>query len=210
VAGGSLGGQFASNTEIYFSENGKFSRGRYLIEARANARAVPLPDGRILIIGGDQGVSGRYANILNSVEFFNPSTGRFTAAASMRDARTHFAAVLLQDGRVLVMGGLNLTVPYGILKSAEIYDPGTARWSVAGSMSEGRSDFTATVLDDGRVLVAGGGDRSAEMFDPKTGTFESIALMNMPRERQTATLLKDTRVLLTGGSEDPAAEFFNP
>ena len=128
----------------------------------------------------------------------------------MKNARTHFAAVRLQDGRVLVAGGLNLTDPYGILDKAEIYDPRTATWAEAGSMTLGRSDFTATLLDDGRVLVVGGGDRTAELFDPATGSFQPAAMMSIPRELQTATLLKDTRVLVTGGSEYSLAEFYNP
>jgi WD40 repeat protein len=210
VAGGSGGGLTASYAELYSSTAGRFTRAKFLVEARANAWAVPLLDGRILIMGGDQGVSGRYANILSSAEFYSPSTGRFTAAPTMKSARTHFAAVRLQDGRVFVAGGLSLTDPFGILDKSEIYDPRTATWTETGSMMVGRSDFTATLLDDGRVLVLGGGDRSAELFDPATGTFRAAANMSIARERQTATLLKDTRVLVAGGSDFSLAEYYNP
>jgi hypothetical protein len=74
----------------------------------------------------------------------------------------------------------------------------------------GRSNFTATLLVDGRVLVAGGGDNSAELYDPATGTFILAAQMFMAREFQTATRLLDTRVLLTGGNGAMVSEFYTP
>ena len=77
-------------------------------------------------------------------------------------------------------------------------------------MAVGRSDFTATLLHDGRVLVAGGGDSSAELYDPSIGKFYTAAKMVMPRESQTATLLQDMRVLMTGGNIGTLAEFYSP
>lgn len=66
-------------------------------------------------------------------------------------------------------------------------------------MSLARSGHTATLLKDGRVLVAGGGDR-AEIFDPKTVTFAQAAgSLDQPRHFSTATLLADGRVLIVGG-----------
>jgi len=79
-------------------------------------------------------------------------------------------------------------------------------------MSIGRSDFSATLLADGRVLVAGGGDNSSEIFDPSTATFQMAHDMLNARVSQTATLLADTRVLMAGGNVtgDTAAEFYDP
>jgi hypothetical protein len=91
---------------------------------------------------------------------------------------------LLADGRVLVLGGRTVgTSPGGPpeddVASAEIYSPATGKFSATGSMSRPREGHTATLLPDGRVLVAGGntlqqvttstnGDTSstAELYDP--------------------------------------------
>jgi WD40 repeat protein len=75
-------------------------------------------------------------------------------------------------------------------------------------MTVARNGQTATLLLDGRVLIAGGsGDDTAELYDPKTGTFSSTGPMNVARVRgQTATLLQDGRVLIAGGSDNSLAQ----
>src|SRR5215470_20210211 len=78
-------------------------------------------------------------------------------------------------------------------------------WSATGSMSVGRA-FTAsaTLLKDGRVLVAGGDDSgtSAELYNPTTGTWSATGSMSVARFGQTATLLTDGRVLVVGGDSN--------
>jgi hypothetical protein len=164
----------------------------------------------VLIAGGDRGITGDGAAILASADLYNPTTGRFTPTTPMLEARSHFAAVKLAGGKVLVVGGDSLTAYLGLLATAEIYDPQTGKWSRTGSLTFGRSDFSATLLADGRVLVAGGGDDTAELYDPTTGLFTMAARMVAARESQTATLLDDTRVLLTGGSDATVAELYWP
>lgn len=210
IAGGRIGDLYTSGAEIYNADSGRFSRARYMKEARENAAATQLIDGRVLIAGGDLGYTGRYASILASAEVYDPFSGNFNFTGSMTSARSHFTATLLKNGRVLVVGGVNLAGLAAPLATAELYDPNSRTWSETGSMAVGRSDFTATLLDDGRVLVAGGGDRSAELYDPSIGKFYSAADMVMPREFQTATVLQDTRVLMAGGNTDTLAEFYSP
>jgi len=210
IAGGRVGDLYTSGAEFYNPDSGTFTRAKYMKQARESAVATRLIDGRVLIAGGDLGATGRYASILDSAETFDPYSGNFAFTASMISARSHFTATLLKSGRVLVVGGVSLAGPTAPLATAEIFDPSLGTWSATGSMSEGRSDFTATLLDDGRVLVAGGGDSSAEVYDPSTGRFVPAASMLVPRVEQTATLLADQRVLMAGGDSDAMAEFYSP
>jgi hypothetical protein len=86
----------------------------------------------------------------------------------MSVARQGATAALLNDGRVLVAGGsVNLAATnFQDLASAEIYDPKTGKFSATGSMSEPLNGATATLLKDGRVLIAGGGAPPAELYRP--------------------------------------------
>jgi hypothetical protein len=90
----------------------------------------------------------------------------------MSTPRVESASTLLTDGRVLVVGGFSgIGAPYGLLASAELFDPNTRSWSGAGNISIARFDLTATLLANGQVLVTGGVlddgvTSSAELYDP--------------------------------------------
>ena len=155
------------------------------------------------------------------------AAGAFTDAASMNQARQAHTATKLADGRVLVTGGRiqaeRGTGDYGggsgpsRYSSAEIYDPSTGTWSSAGSMSEPRAFHTATLLQDGRVLVAGdrGKKTLPDIFDPSSGTWSVAGEMVVPRGEHTATRLDDGKVLVTGGVNSflmhrSSAEIYDP
>ena len=137
-------------------------------------------------------------------EIFSPSTGTWKTVAPLAHARHNATATVLQDGRVLVLGGNDDTT---VFSSAELFDPATDTWSAAANMPTPRLWHTATLLQDGRVLVAGGksssgGLATADIYDPATNTWSSASPMSTIRFLHTATLLKDGRVLVTGGAND--------
>jgi hypothetical protein len=225
VAGGRDGDE-APWAEIFDPATGEFSAAGVIVTDRDYYTASLLPDGRVLFAGG----YGEW--LLASAETFDPETGTFSPTGSMRDARQGHTATVLADGRVLVAGGEQGEVN-GVpvfLRSAEIYDPATGKWTPTGSLLLGRTEATASLLPDGRVLVAGGQGwqpigpgqeeystfESAEIYDPATGEWTSAGSMQHPRWLHTATSLADGRVLIAGGVDgldpDPlnAVEVFDP
>ncbi|KYG11324.1 hypothetical protein BE21_57850 [Sorangium cellulosum] len=189
--------------------------GRKMNAPRYRHTATPLPDGRVLVVGGGY----RLADASDSAEIFDPASGQWSIHGSTNTARANHAATLLLDGRVLIVGGY---APSGALDSNEVFDPDSGqggRWSTGKPMSAARADPTATLLPDGRVLVAGGRGPdgaldSAELFDPESGAWSALPPMLTARAAHTATLLPDGRVLVAGG-EGPdgaldGAELFDP
>jgi hypothetical protein len=172
-----------------------------LITARAHHSATLLPNGKVLIAGGDTG----YGNgVMASSELYDPATGTSTATGSLGVPRYRHRAILLPDGRVLVVGGLNGSNNTQPLGSAELYDPASGTWTATGSLSSARRSSTATLLPNGKVLVAGGDDgttvlSSAELYDPASGAWTSTGSLITGRSSHSATLLPNGKVLMAGG-----------
>jgi len=138
-------------------------------------------------------------NELNVARFeFNP----FVPVARLTTARAEHTATLLQDGRVLVVGGMVSGTNISATATVELYTPATNQWTVAASMKNARAGHTATLLNGGQVLVVGGdgAKRTAEIYDPLTNTWVSVDPPKYGRTYHTATLLPKTgAVLIVGG-----------
>lgn len=178
--------------------------------ARQGAALVALASGQVLMAGG--AVPGEtYHEALDSCELFDPETGEWRLTGDLNIPRTNVPLTLLQDGRVLVVGGAN-GPPDGerFLDSAEIFEPRTQTWRLLENrLSIARESHFAVSLPDGRVLIGGGegpwrvSGPVTELFDPATESFATAASLNQARWYPSVTLLSDGRVLVVGGwSED--------
>lgn len=155
VAGGHRGRRAAiviyGSAEIYDPRSRRFSAAGGMTLPRHKHDAVPLRDGRVLILGGadNRDARGRYA----STEVFDPATGRFAAGNPMNAPRFKFrdTSLVLGDGRVLVAGGA---------RRAELFTPGGAFRPLPGDFGSDLSFAASTVLADGGALIAGGYDDS--------------------------------------------------
>jgi Kelch motif/Galactose oxidase, central domain len=166
--------------------------------ARISQTATVLNDGRVLIAGG------RGDAVNSSAELYDPVTKHFTLTGGLLTARYKHSAGLLPDGRVLIAGGSDEHDWHGQLSSAEIYDPGTGKFSAASPLNDGRFKLPeeAVQVTSGALLVAGG-SKTVELYNPASGTFLVVAgQLNDARHYMTETKLKDGSVLLTGGYPD--------
>ena len=180
---------------------------------RGAFRAVQLLDGRVLVVGNDNDCApgGPWADSATT-EIYDPADDSWTVTAPLDQPRGDFAAVRLLDGRVLVAGGQSggpTGEATGPLATTRIWDPIGQAWGEGGSLGSARGDPAATLLADGRVLIAGGvqlTDRTralptAEIFDPKAATATPTTGMVRPRVGGTAMTMPDGRVVLFGGTD---------
>lgn len=198
------GGAGIAEAPVYYTaQSGARVEALSMTTPRADHVAVRLNDGRVLIAGGTS--TGDIGGVLSSAELYDPADRAFVPTAAMTVPREGPTATLLADATVLLTGGVQSVGYRSELSSAEIYDPATGGFRVTGSMHTPREGHTATLLRDGRVLIAGGSKNgiytldSAEIYDPASRTFSSAGRMTQPRDAHTATLLRNGLVLIAGG-----------
>lgn len=217
VAGGQYSLTVYSSAELYNVSSKTWTMTGGMKVARANHTATVLRNGKVLVVGGQQGTPGVF---LASAELYDRTTGSWELTGTLNTGRYGHTATLLPNGNVLVAGGSKTGGGGVVLSSSELYDPATGKWAVTGSLNLPHVSHTATLLPNGKVLVAGGISGSygwlatAELFDPTTGTWTTVAPMTTAREYHTATLLLDGTVLVVGGSGASgtllSAEYYDP
>lgn len=219
AAGGGQTLRPQDSAEVYDPGAGTWERVRSMGAARFEHTATLLGDGRILIAGG-LGPDGDDLAAQSSTELYDPAAGAFLGTNAMADGRANHAAVALSDHRVLVVGGGGGERGDASLATAEVFDAREGSWEQAAALDGARRGATATRLEDGRVLVAGGelvqgGTRrsldSAEVYDPDDDVWMSAGTMACPRSEHGAVLLEDGDVLVVAGDaafpgQAPAAQ----
>ena len=225
--GGTFNGQELHTGEIYDPARSQLTETRPSFFNRTYIRdaAARLPDGRVLIVGGCGSpaqnaswfLTSSFCNGLRGAEVFDPTTDAFSLVSPMHDKRVWHTTTPLQDGRILVAGGSTADgSDLRYVTAAEVFDPNFVQFIPVGSLAIGRTSATATLLDDGKVLIAGGQGENgnlneAELFDPATGQFQTTGSMLSLRNAHTATLLTDGRVLMVGGDGATlGAELYDP
>jgi sulfur relay (sulfurtransferase) complex TusBCD TusD component (DsrE family) len=208
IAGGQTtptAGSYTASAELYDPNSGTFSTISNMTAARGIHTSTLLNDGRVLIVSGF------------SSDIYDPNTSAFVAGPRTTYLRSHHTATRLMDGLVLLAGGdLDPATQYGNTE-AELFNPSTNTFNridtngATGAMVRIRHGHSATLLPNGKVLIAGGHDGSAsdpyywrysdttEVFDPVTRRFTLSVNLARSRSGHTATLMNDGRILMAGG-----------
>jgi hypothetical protein len=204
VAGGNLGTMSAQTTELFVDGGWVPS---VTIPARNAHTQVMLPEGQVLVAGGlDTGGGAQ-----TSAGVFDQSAPAVTVLPSP-PARTGICGALLPDGRFFRTGNGP--------SSSELFDPSTRTWHTLPAPPGNPYSCTATVLHDGRLLLAGGTTSAsvtgaAALFDFNSGTWTPVGSMATPRSGASAILLSSGEVLIAGGfggtgGAVSSAELFEP
>jgi len=139
-----------NTAELYDPATGAFSSTGSMAIARSSHTATLLADVKVLVTGGAD----------NSAELYDPASGTFSSTGSMSVARSSHTATLLNDGTVLVAGGYSSSTPPSLTveRSAELFDPVAGAFRATGGPVTARASHTATLLNNGLVLLTGGTD----------------------------------------------------
>ncbi len=192
--GGWVGpGRYTSTSELYDPASGRFDPGPSLPEAVDGLAAVSLVDGSVLVTGGqvEPGVASATAVVISS-------DGTLSRVGPLAQARFKHTMVTLPSGRVLVIGGTS--DDEDLLSTTEVYDPATQRFTPGPAMTNGRYKLngSATLLPDGRVVVAGGGP-GVEVIDVTRGTSTAVPHVDGTRASFSTASVVGPNVRIIGG-----------
>jgi hypothetical protein len=196
IGGHETSGTVHNTAEIYNLATNSWAYTGIMTSKRALHRASLLTDGKVFTSGGITSLTSS-PPYTNTTEMYNPTTNSWTAKAPMSTARAEHQQVTFHDAnnqeRIMVIGGRPTNQLSATLSSTEIYNPSTDTWVAGPSMSKPRAsaynDFVALVMNDGRIMVLGGGQGTeSEIYDPTTNGW-SQQLMSGVFSRGAATPL---------------------
>ena len=183
------------HTAVFDPAAGAFTPIVSMEQTRINHSSTLLKDGRVLMVGGTRRGVERELTGRNLI--YDPSSRVFTEAGRLQVDRSGHTAVLLQDGRVLIVSG-NAGSEHAIL--AEMYDPETNTFSPAGTSAI--RPAAALLLPSGRVFFIHGPTGNIVLYNPATHLFSPTGHNVGPwRSEASVTLLEDGRVMIAGGSK---------
>ncbi len=219
IAGGcNINTNISSNVcNLYLSSTNSITTTSNLTTNRKNHTATLLSNGNVLVTGGiDQSIST--TQLLNSCEIYNKNTNTWSTVSSMNFTRFDHKAILLPNNKVLVVGGFDGNT---YTNTTEIYDPISNTWSFGPSFGipqDGRINHTLTLLNTGKILLAGGQNydegitfSNCFLYDYISNTFSQTTNMNLPRAGQSAIkLLNGQTVMIAGDNEAITCEIYDP
>lgn len=176
---------------------------------RSYLDAVALVTGEIAVFNGID--PERPGLAYHATELLDPRTGSIAVFDERHRARINASVTTLPSGVVAVAGGTERQGDdWAQVAVVELFDPWAKAWRRTAAMRESRAEHGATVLRDGRLMVAGGhrGKQmlgSTEIYDPRTETWARAAPLPHPRQHFSMATLPDGRVLVAGGFEFPGA-----
>ena len=204
------GSDLVKETQLYSPRSKKFEKGPEMTFRRNDNTATLLKDGRVLITGGG-------FRLAKESEIYDPVKNKFKVGPKTNIMRFESSAILLKNGRVLIIGGFGIGPKYDLLSSAEIYDPNTNKFELAGNMKIARRKPNVYLLKNGNVLISGGvGEdnnkhtlwrREIEIYNPRTNEFKIIAKRKSEPDMPSEVLLNNDKLLFTGGSTGVGLSF---
>ena len=216
-----------AESEVYDPGTGQWTIVGGMTIPRSFFTNTLLPNGRVLAVGGRVHTGPGYFDYgaIAFGDLYSSTTGKWKPTGTMTISREDHATVLLSNSQVLAIGGTTVNFNGITVASAELYDSTAGTWTTTGAMLQGRERHTATVLQNGQVLVAGGDYydgvnvgflTECELYDPAAGTWSVTGSMSTARYGARAVLLHDGRVLDAGGDTDfsgiptASAELYTP
>jgi len=181
-------GSAFGTSELYDPVTGNWTLTGKLTTPRYYHTATLLANGKVLVAGG--GLPFEDCKAADSAELYDPATGQWSATGKLTARRANHTATLLLSGKVLVTGGYSDCLQpnsVDLPDAADLYDPATGNWNATARLNTPRFGETATLLANGRVLIAGGSDgtfpiksfTSAELFDSGAANVASVSAASL-------------------------------
>jgi N-acetylneuraminic acid mutarotase len=213
-----------TTAELYDPATNTWKAAAPMPQERAAGGVAAISSTKALVFGG----TSTAAYSLSSASIYDYASDAWTTASAMSVARGPYTVTFatLSTGKVLVSGGALVDAggATSLWSTAELYDPTSASWVPAGTLTQGRSQHAAMTIAGDRVLVVGGnpaigtyfrGFSTAEIWDPSTNAWLATTPMSTGRMFPPSTTLSTGKVLVAGGGTNPfadlsTAELFDP